>query len=97
MYSPRLLFQDSFIEIVVAYVSGIIGVMTLSMIITGYIISKINLSPRIILFFCAFNLLEPTYIGNILGIIILISIIYWQCFGRKKIINNMILKDSKII
>lgn len=82
VYSPGLLLEGSLIAILEAAGSCLIGIAALAVAITGYAFGKLPTHMRVIAFIGACALLEPTRIGNIVGLVALAAIVVWQLIRR---------------
>ncbi|MGM0379687.1 MAG: TRAP transporter permease [Bacillota bacterium] len=78
-FSPELLMINaSPITIIIVAITAIIGVISLGAALEGYIIDHLNTLSRVILLIGAILLMIPGITTDILGLIIFISIVFYQ-------------------
>ena len=75
VYGPQLLLTGSIVDVVQACITATVGIFALSIAIIGYFKSPINIIQRFLYMFCAFVLIRPGIITDIIGIILLIILI----------------------
>ena len=79
-FAPGLLLQLPPLELFVDILSATIGVLILAMGIIGYLRKKANLFERVLLISGGVMLIEPSVLGNIVGLVLGIGIYSKQRF-----------------
>jgi len=69
VYGPELLMVGSWSDIVLAFITSVVGVFLLAASIQGYFIKKANLWERIVLFAASLLLIKPGILTDIMGLI----------------------------
>jgi TRAP transporter 4TM/12TM fusion protein len=69
VYGPELLMVGSWSDIVLAFITSVVGVFLLAASIQGYFIKKANLWERILLFAASLLLIKPGILTDIMGLI----------------------------
>jgi TRAP transporter 4TM/12TM fusion protein len=83
--SPQLLLVDvTFLGILQPIVTSIIGMVSISAALTGYLVDRLNVPSRIILAGAALCLLDPGILTDVIGIVALGGITAVQFVARKK-------------
>ncbi len=85
-FSPVLLMQGSWVDILQATVSGAIGVWFLAGSTEGWFGGRLPMPLRVVLFIGALNLLHPGGISDFIGLGIGLPIYFWQRFRLRKAI-----------
>jgi TRAP transporter 4TM/12TM fusion protein len=78
VYNPILLMIGSPLRIVLAMITGIIGVIALGAGLEGYLLKRVNWLQRSLLFGSAMVLIYPGWVTDSIGIGILAGVIIWQ-------------------
>ena len=84
MYSPALLFQGAWNEILEALISSVFGTVALAYGIQGWLLSKANVLVRIGFFASSFLLIKQGIITDLIGYLILAVCVLVQIIVRKK-------------
>ncbi|MGI6128734.1 MAG: TRAP transporter permease [bacterium] len=86
VYSPVLLMMGgSHIEIIMACITAIIGVVALGAAVQNFLLAKLNLLQRFILFAAALGLIVPGYTSDIIGLSALAIVYFWQKATAKRV------------
>jgi len=84
LYNPALLLQgDGIMESVLSGATAFVGVIALAASFAGYFITNLNMLQRSFLIIVGFFMILQCMLTNIIGLILLISIIIWQQIKRK--------------
>ena len=84
VYHPVLLFIGGTpLEIVLAVITSIIGVLALGCSLQNYMFERTNLFQRIALFGAALVLLQPGALTDLIGLSVLVGIALWQKRGQR--------------
>ena len=84
VYHPILLFIGGTpLEIVLAVITSIIGVLALGCSLQNYMFERTNLFQRIALFGAALVLLQPGALTDLIGLSVLVGIALWQKRGQR--------------
>lgn len=77
-YHPALLLQGSFLEVLEAVVTALIGIGLVAVAVEGYLFRRLNLLKRILL--CGGGILSliPGWKTDLLGLAIAIPIVFWE-------------------
>jgi len=87
-FSPELLMIDaSPLTIIIVAITAIIGVISLGAAVEGYIISDLNVINRLVLLTGAILLMIPGLTTDLIGLLIFISIIFYQKKVKKDLIS----------
>ncbi|MCJ7769658.1 MAG: TRAP transporter fused permease subunit [Dehalococcoidales bacterium] len=78
IYNPGLLLMGSLFEIVSSTIFVLIGLVALSAAIEGYLLERINLFQRALLFASAVLMFAPHWKTRFFGTVILAAIFAWQ-------------------
>lgn len=84
VYSPALLLQGSFMSIIKASISGVIGVIALAAAVSGFFVRRALVWQRALLVLGSIMLLEPSFFGDMLGYLTIFGVGFWQYFFRRK-------------
>lgn len=92
VYNTHLIGEGSFLEILLAVIPAALGVISFSVVTTGWMLEKTNLLERSTMFVAAVCLLIPIFYINILAVVFLIPVIINQL--KKVKINRDNMNDS---
>lgn len=95
IYRPALLGQGSVIEVSLAVITAIFGIVALGGATIGYLVVHTTFVWRIILLISALLLMTPRLWGNIIGLCLLIVVILLQLRQRSYRKDNNTLKGSE--
>jgi len=85
VYSPILLMQNVVIwRLILAIISGLIGIVCLGAAAENYFIIKLNLVERILAFGAAILLVKPGYVTDIVGITLMLLFMVPHYIRQKK-------------
>ena len=84
MYSPGLLFIGAWHEILLAFISSLIGTAALAYGIQGQLITKANVFVRLGLFASSLLLIKQGLITDLIGIVIIVLCLLYQSAKSKK-------------
>ncbi len=90
VYNPVLLGKGNFIEITVAVVTALIGIVGIGVGLQGYFISKTKLIERFAFFIAGFIALIPSTMTDILGTILMVLLIINHYVRNKKAKENSV-------
>ncbi|NMC67790.1 MAG: TRAP transporter permease [Spirochaetales bacterium] len=86
--SPQLLLLGgSFLHLILSITTAVIGMISISSALSGYLIKPLKKIESVVLFFAGLLLIDPNIITDIIGIGIILIIAFWQKFIEKKKIN----------
>jgi TRAP-type uncharacterized transport system fused permease subunit len=68
IYNPPLLFKGPWYEILLAFVTGSIGVTSLAASVIGYLYKETRTLERVVLFAACFLLIKPGWITDLIGL-----------------------------
>lgn len=84
-FNPALLLINTTpMEIMSVTVTAVIGVVALGAAVEGYLLDRLNIFYRILLFAGALSLMKPGFATDLLGIGIFASVVLIQKIGNKK-------------
>lgn len=93
LYGPSLLLIGSFSKIILTVITAITGIFALGFAVQGWLYFRINLYQRTLLFISAILLIKPGLPTDLLGILILFVLAYYNFRCRKT--NNHKLTNSQ--
>ncbi len=83
--SPQMLLVNvTFLGILQPIVTSVIGMVSISAALTGYLLDRLNIPFRIILIGAALCLLDPGVLTDVIGIVALGGIVAVQLLAKKK-------------
>ncbi|MCR4420877.1 MAG: TRAP transporter permease [Exilispira sp.] len=86
--SPQLLLLGgSFLHLILSITTAVVGMISISSALSGYLIKPLKKIESVVLFFAGLLLIDPNIITDIIGIGIILIIAFWQKFIEKKKIN----------
>lgn len=86
--SPQLLLLGgSFLHLILSITTAVIGMISISSALSGYLLKPLKKIESVVLFFAGLLLIDPNIITDIIGIGIILIIAFWQKFIEKKKIN----------
>jgi len=86
--SPQLLLLGgSFLHLILSMTTAVIGMISISSALSGYLLKPLKKIESVVLFFAGLLLIDPNIITDIIGIGIILIIAFWQKFIEKKKIN----------
>lgn len=97
VYQPALLLQGSAIDVIMAFISGVIGVVIMAAGSEGWFIRATTLWQRVLLFIGGFLLIYPGFKTDLIGISFVVIVLIFQTgrgFGVAKVEN--FLRKSRI-
>jgi TRAP transporter 4TM/12TM fusion protein len=83
-YNPVLLLDGRLPAVIQAAVTSLIGVICLGAAVEGYFIRRANWIQRIMLAVAAMALIDPGLLTDCIGIGLLIAVVMWQWYGKKR-------------
>ena len=86
--SPALLLMGSVKEIMLIVPTSVLGFAALAVTIQGYLFSKLAVSSRLLLGIGAVLLLLHSWVGNIVGLAIIIAFLLWQWRTRRTVLRE---------
>lgn len=85
LYNPLLLFMGgSMMNTIIAAIIGLIGVVALSAGFANWLLIKTNIVQRLMLIAAGLLMIDPHYVTDLIGFVLLVSVYIWQ----KKKRNN---------
>jgi TRAP transporter 4TM/12TM fusion protein len=81
-YGPPLLMHGKTYQILLAFVTGTIGVIAIASSLMGWLIGPANVAQRILLFLGALLLIVPGWFTDLLGALLLAVPFFWQRMGK---------------
>jgi TRAP-type uncharacterized transport system fused permease subunit len=78
VYNPALLFQGPWPEILIAVLSGTIGVIALAASLEGYFLRTATWFERVIFFVAAMLLIDPNVVTSVIGLVLLAVVLLLQ-------------------
>lgn len=85
LFAPELLLQGSIPGVIMAIITGFIGVYELVSGIQGYCLEqKISLPVRLVMIIAAFGLIIPGTVTDIIGVLPLIAVVIYVVMKKKK-------------
>ncbi|MBU8906601.1 TRAP transporter permease [Desertibacillus haloalkaliphilus] len=85
LFNPVLLFNgESVVASFLALLTALVGVVSLASALQGWLVTRVNLVERLLLFTSAFLLIEPALIYDLIGIALLLLLIISQGLRQKK-------------
>lgn len=85
LYNPVLIFSGETIgDSLQALVTASIGAVCIASGIQGWLLSKTTIIQRIILFVTAFLMINPGILSDLLGVVTLVLILFWQKVSMEK-------------
>lgn len=87
--SPQLLLiGGNFFHLILSIATAIIGMISISAALSGYLLKPLKKIESVILFFAGLLLIDPNFITDIIGIGVILVIAFWQKFIEKTQKNN---------
>ena len=83
-YNPALILIGTPVEIVLATVTAIIGVLALSVGIEGYLFTRANWLQRVLAVASGLTLIVPGLLTDGIGFGLLVVVVLWQWVSRKR-------------
>lgn len=84
VYGPAMILIGNAFEIVIAFITGLIGTMTLAGAAQGWLLQKASWIERCILLVASLFLIKPGWVTDLIGLALLIIIAGWQYIQIKK-------------
>jgi TRAP transporter 4TM/12TM fusion protein len=84
IYNPYLLAMGPALLILKAFATAMIGIFSFSALSQGYMLTKLSILERVLLFVSSFGLLVAGTVSDILGLVILVIVIIIQIQKIKK-------------
>lgn len=82
--SPQLLLLGgNFFHLILSIITAVIGMISISAALSGYLLKPLKKLESIILFFGGLLLIDPNIITDIIGVGIILFIAFWQKFIEK--------------
>jgi len=78
VYGPALVLQGSWLEIIVAIITGLIGTMALASAVQGWLLHRTRPMERVLLFIGALALIKPGWITDMVGLGLLFIVFILQ-------------------
>ncbi|MEN1969827.1 TRAP transporter permease [Lentibacillus sp. N15] len=93
VYGPAILFEGSYLEILLATITALIGAFALATAVEGWFIgARANIIIRIILSIASLLLLVPNWLSDIVGIAMILIAIAFQVVRNRK---STIIEESR--
>jgi TRAP-type uncharacterized transport system fused permease subunit len=70
-------------EIALALLTGLVGTLTLSAAVQGYLLGMLGKSLRVVLLIISLLLLKPGWITDLIGLVLLVGVVLLQVKTRK--------------
>lgn len=84
IYSDTLLLQQPFsMELIIALVTAVIGIISLASALTGYLLKNMNILERLITLIAAVVLIESSALTDIVGITLFLLVVLIQWLKRE--------------
>ncbi len=83
VYGPAMVLKGAAWEIALALVTGLIGTLTLSAAVQGYLLGNLGKTLRVALLIISLLLLKPGWITDLIGFVLLAGVILIQLRSRK--------------
>jgi TRAP transporter 4TM/12TM fusion protein len=83
-YSPTLLGQGAWLEILQPLVTATIGVWVLACATEGWLAGRLSLTLRVVLFAAAIGLITPEPISDFVGLAVAMAVLAFQKFGGRE-------------
>jgi TRAP-type uncharacterized transport system fused permease subunit len=93
VYSPGLLLQGNFISILKAIVSGTVGVTAVAAGVSGFLILETPLWQRVLLIAGSVMLLEPSFLGDMIGYVTVTLIGLQQYLRKRRLLVQAVSKS----
>jgi len=84
IYRPALILEGSFLMIITSFLATSLGVYALCAATQGYLLGKLILIKRVILFIAALLLIVPGFITDAIGLFLVLIIFFPQMYQRSK-------------
>lgn len=78
VYSPALLFQGTWTQILSVVVTGTVGVVALAAGLEGQLLRPATWLERLLLIVAAFLLIDPGITTDVIGLVLLVAVVAWQ-------------------
>ena len=85
VYGQNLLFIGNWIDIIIAFISGGIGVFCISASVQGWLLKKAGWVERVVLFAAALLLIKQGIYTDMVGISLLFLVLVYQRYGKGKV------------
>jgi TRAP transporter 4TM/12TM fusion protein len=83
VYGPAMVLKGAAWEIALALVTGLIGTLSLSAAVQGYLLGNLGKTLRVALLIISLLLLKPGWITDLIGFVLLAGVILIQLRSRK--------------
>ncbi len=93
IYNPALMLIGTPVEIILATVTAIIGVIALSVGIEGYLFTQTNWPQRILALGAGLAMMWSGWLSDFIGIVPLVVVVHWQLRSKK----NQLLAAAEAI
>jgi TRAP transporter 4TM/12TM fusion protein len=78
IYNPAILMIGSASDIILTFMSTLVGIVALAVAIEGYLFKRINLLERAIFLVVAIVLIIPGWLTDFVGISVLVLVVMWH-------------------
>ncbi|MCS2607801.1 TRAP transporter permease [Halomonas dongshanensis] len=95
VFSPALLLQAEWIQIVPAVLTAIIGCYALAGCVTGYLRARSTTSESVLLLIAAVLLITPVLKASAVGLVILSALWAWQSRKTRSVSRKATLRSSR--
>jgi TRAP-type uncharacterized transport system fused permease subunit len=83
VYGPAMILRGAAWEIGLALMTGLVGTLTLSAAVQGYLLGMLGKSLRVVLLIISLLLLKPGWITDLIGLVLLVGVVLLQVKTRK--------------
>ena len=83
VYGPAMILIGAPWEIALALITGLVGTLTLSAAVQGYLLSNLRTAIRLALLIISLLLLKPGWITDLLGFVLLTGVVLLQVRSRR--------------
>jgi TRAP-type uncharacterized transport system fused permease subunit len=77
-YSPALLMQGAWFEILHVFVTGLMGVLLLSAAVQGWFIGLLGWKQKVVLFVAGIAMIHGSWVSDLIGIAAAALMFTWQ-------------------
>lgn len=95
IFHPVLLYDGvHLLDSVLATITALIGVISLASGLQGWLIFRLNWIQRILLFTVSYLMIDPSFMLDVIGILLFIAIIVWQKIFTTPLLNKEVVSTD---
>ena len=85
IYSDTLLLQQPFsLELIIALITAVVGIISLSAALSGYLLNHMNIIEKLIIFIAAIVLIQSSVFTDLIGVTLFLVVVLTQWLKREK-------------